>query len=457
MKIAESTCESFSDELHEKNGKIRKVLKTIVHSPLFWVLVICFSVQSVYYSQMLPYEVCGDTSSYTYQYDSSFRTPVYPMFGRVVSFFTGNEEVAWFTMMANIQKVAMFASVVLFWALVCSITKNKYLRFLTTLLYGASPAIFSWAICILTEAFSIVEIVALLFFTVKYLCKKKKSYAFWSGIMVLMMIMTRPAAVYLLVVYAVFWGLQLLIAIIHKVPKKHFSVIWAGVVGLAVAFCGVLGYCIMQKNTYGSFGLSSVAYVNDLLIVVDTDMYELSSNDEIRNYISQRKMETKDNYIIIWQGLMKIYTRSELEQFVDDVMHNNRLIYIKKTILKSINWGVKPIVTAYNTLKEKNSLDLKRFVGMLFPVSFGLLYSMILGSVIWFFVRIMKKKRLDWALLLFVMVIGGNVAVTIIAAPYEPERLCVTSLPVLIIGVMYSLEITAKYGGGKRIESKIMK
>lgn len=409
------------------------------------------------FSQVLSYEVCGDTSSYTYQYDPSFRTPIYPIFTQAVRFFTGDDEAIWLTTIAIIQKIMMFASILLFWALVCGITKNKYIRFLATVIYGATPAIFSWAACILTESFSIIEIVALTYFSVRYLLEHKKIDAFLSGLMVLVLILTRPAAVYLLGVYAVFWTIQLIIAIRQRMPKKYLASIRVGIVGFVVAVCGVMGYCLFQKSMYGRFGLSSVSYVNDLLIVIDTEMYRRSSNDDIREYIDQRKEETSDVYRIIWQGLMKDYSRDDLERFAKDLIRENRLGYMKNMVLKAVRWGGTSVSTDYNSLRNEYGVDLKQLAVVFFPVTFGLIYALILGGCIWIVVRISRKKRLDWSLLLCVLLIGGNIVVTIVAAPYEPERLCVTSLPLLILGASYVFEISAKCGGGRRLESLICK
>lgn len=440
-----------------RTSNVRGLLRKLFHSPLFWVLAICLGIQVVYFSQMSSYEVCGDTSSYTYEYDSSFRTPFYPMFANIVRAFTGDEEARWLTTMAIIQKVIMFASILLFWALICKITDNKYVRFFATLVYGATPAIFSWAACILTEAFSIVEIVALMYFTIKYLREYRRIDAFLLGIVILISIMTRPAAVYLLVAYAVFWGLQLFVAIRGRIPKKCFPAIRVGIVGFVVAVCGVFGYCLYQKISYDKFGLSSVSYVNDLLDVIDTGIYQQSSNEEIRDYISKSKEETSDIYRIIWHGLMKKYSRDELEQFSKEVISENYSRHIKNLMMKSIKWGIRPIGTAYSSLTGEHNFNLKEIAGLFFPISFGLIYIFVLAECVWFVVRIVRRRRLDWGLLIFIMLVGGNLAVTIIAAPYEPERLCVTSLPVLVVSMAYIFGISTKNGGGYRIESLISK
>lgn len=432
-----------------------ELFKKTISSHLFWVMFICLVVQVVYYAQVLPYEVCGDTSSYTYQYDASFRTPIYPLFGSLIRTFTGDEEAIWLTSMATIQRIMMFISIIFFWKIVCYLTTNKKVCFLMTIIYGATPAIFSWANCILTEAFSIIEIVILTFFATRYLLMHKRIDAFMQGIMVLLLILTRPASVYLLAVYALFWGVQLFVAFRRKGLKKRITSIRFGILGFTVAVCGVLGYCFAQKVFYDRFSLSSVAYVNDLLIVIDTDLYKLSSNDEIRTFISQEKQETSDNYRIIWHGLMKKYSREELESFARNTMHENRIEYIRKIVVKMIRWGTQLASDDYNTFKEDHSLTPGVLAGALFPISFGMIYIVIVGGCVSIMVRIIRKKRIDWVMLAIISTIGGNVAVTIIAAPYEPGRLCVASLPLLIILVTYTFGICSKNGGGKRLESSL--
>ena len=80
---------------------------------------------------------------------------------------------------------------------------------------------------------------------------------------------------------------------------------------------------------------------------------------------------------------------------------------------------------------------------------------MIVGVLVWLIVRVVRNRRLDWVLLIVLLIVGGNIAVTLIAAPYEPERLCVTSLPVMIVGFVYAFEVLSRRGSGKRIESAI--
>lgn len=53
-------------------------------------------------------------------------------------------------------------------------------------------------------------------------------------------------------------------------------------------------------------------------------------------------------------------------------------------VLKAVKWGIKPISTAYNTLKKKRALSMEQIAGLLFPILFGLVYIFVLGGCVWF-------------------------------------------------------------------------
>ena len=424
------------------------MLKKILRHPLFWLMVICALGQLLYYWNAPLYVVGGDTISYTLEYDHAFRTPVYPYFAKIIALFSGREQDAWFAAITIAQRVIFFASVPLFYALVKRLAKNKTAINIATLLYGLSPALLSWNILPLTESISIVETVALLFFTVRYLQEHRKSDALLSGVVVLVMVMTRPAAIYLLAVWVLFWAAQVIIAKRHQLSKKRMAAIKSGLIGATIALGGVFAYACINWAYYGHFGISTVSYINKLLTIVDSGLYQKSDNAEIRDHIQAVSDEGMEIYNIVWRELYVKYPYDELNAFVNDVVSQNRGEYIGIMAKKALDWGAQPLADSY-VPSTRVEVDSAQLAATLFPVSFGVVYIVIIGGCVWLGVRMVRAKKLDWVVLVFVMIVGGNVAVTILAAPYEPARLCVTSIPVLIAGATYVM------GDARNLESSI--
>ena len=81
---------------------MKKFLLRLIKNPLFWVCIVCFIVQVFIYREVDQYEAFPDSDSYTYEYNASFRgmkidgfrTPIYPLFVRIVKLFSDDNN--WF-------------------------------------------------------------------------------------------------------------------------------------------------------------------------------------------------------------------------------------------------------------------------------------------------------------------------------------------------------------------------
>ena len=422
------------------------MLKKILRCPLFWIMAVCAFGQLLCYANAPIYELGGDTYSYTTEYDHAFRTPVYPYFAKVIGLFSGYEPERWFAAIAICQRIVFFVSIALFYKVVKMLTKKQGLVNGITLLYGLSPGLISWNVLPLTESLSIVEMVALLFFTVRYLKSHRKLDAILSGIIVLIMVMTRPAAIYLLAVYVVFWVVQIIVALRRHVSQKRMAAVRSGVIGLGIALVGVFAYACINLAYYGQFGISTVSHINKLLVIVDSGLYQKTDNAELRDRIQSAIDSNEAIYDIVWRELYVNYSREELQKFVADLVKRNRAEYAGIVADKTFGWTTVPFVDSYVS-STKVDVDRAKVAALLFPLNFGSVYVLIVGGSIWLIVRVFRKKRVDWAILLFVMLVGGNVAVTVLAAPYEPARLCVTSVPVIMAGAAYV------FGSERRLDS----
>ena len=156
--------------------------------------------------------------------------------------------------------------------------------------------------------------------------------------------MTRPSNIYLLPIYLVFWILRFIFD--NKEKKEIKEVIYGFVSCIA---CGVilLGYCGLMKIQHGSFSITSVSYINNLVTCINSDSYKYGQNQEIIDYIGEIKGDRKDGDIcwIVFRELEKKYDENELKQFANSSLKNDNN-YKKFLLDKTITLGMANIGTA---------------------------------------------------------------------------------------------------------------
>ena len=120
-----------------------------------------------------------DTQTYSYleQYNfekfNSFRTPVYPIFIRVIGLFGDASTEQLYTNVATAQELISLASVFICYLTMRKMTKNRIIQSIATLWYGCLPSIFHYNLCILTESLSISFMMIFFYTFVCYLQNKK--------------------------------------------------------------------------------------------------------------------------------------------------------------------------------------------------------------------------------------------------------------------------------------------
>ena len=414
--------------------KIIKFLK----EPIVYLVIIIIILQGIVYSNISEVGHTGDSGGYLYAYDEASifqgyvdeaRPPVYCYFIKLIKKIGGEANLE--ANVVKVQKVLFIFSVILFYFILKLLIKNKIIISCLTLIFGIAPSIFVWNTYIVTEALVGVEMIILAFITVKYLKKPSKITASIMGIIILGMILTKPALIYILPIYILFIILSF---ILNKEERKklYFAI------GSLLICCIVLtAYCMQMKKYYGVFGITAVSYNNTVLSAISSGAYIDSENKQISNEIKELIGENSENVNVyeIFDKIKANYSSVEIKDFADSAVRNSTKY---KTFLlnRFINVGTENIGTSYSNgeKSDKEYIYNYSYLGALvLPITFGMLYIILLASIIYLIWYLIKYKQINWICALFTSMIFANIFTLIVGAPFEEQRLFFPSMCLVLL------------------------
>lgn len=424
----------------DKTLSIKKMLMDEVieffKKPLIYVLIFCIFIQFKIYQTIPEYVITSDSHTYAEEYVESIfhgrvnakRTPLYPYFIKLIAKIGGQENL--YNNIVMIQKILFIITLILFYYSLEKITKNKIITSVLTIILGICPFVILWNIMILTEAISLFEIILLIFVTILYLQNPKKFTAIFIGIIVLGMIMTRPSYIYILPIYLLFW-------ILRFIFNKNEKTILTGLTSCIIAGLIILGYCGLMKSQHGEFSITTISYINNVITVIDSNSYKKANNTNIIAEINEIKGDRKDE-AICWAAFNAIkekYSVDELKELTRSSIKNDSN-YIKYIVNKTINLGMCNIGTAgYVNNKEGYETINYAYIGnLLLPINFAFVYIMLIIAIIYLVYNLIRNARIDWIIAFFTILILANLFTLIVGAPFESQRLFLSSIiPILLL------------------------
>lgn len=430
---------------------VKDKLFKFIKCPLIYVVVFCVIIQSLIYKTIPKYVMTTDSYTYSVEYtDNIFkgevnglRTPVYPYFIKAIKKVGGEDRL--FENVVLVQKLLFIVSIILFYLCVIKLTKNKkILSSILTMIFGICPFFLFWNIIILTEALSILEILLISLFTIKYFEKKQLRYVFGISLMILISIFTRPSFIYLLPIYVFIWIMRFLFN-----KKELKNAIW-GVVSCMIVGGFLLGYCALMKKQHGKFGISTVSYINNLVTCLNSGSYKLGSNQDILNDIEEIKGDRDDVEIcwIVTSKLQGMYSSNELEEFANSALKNDRKNYIHYLIDKTMALGTVNIGTVdyFANLDEYLGINYYQISYLMCPINFAMVYLAIGISIIYLMYCLIKYSKIDWIVAFIFILILANLYTLIVGAPFESQRLFLSSavLVLLLIGYVVAKLLAKK-------------
>jgi 4-amino-4-deoxy-L-arabinose transferase-like glycosyltransferase len=201
--------------------EVSKILiKFLFKNQLFCIIGISLFFRLYYYQFLEPYTLTPDSITYYEFRDSSYRTPIYPFFIKIITFLFGRLDR--FNNIVFFQELISIFTIILFYKIAVHYLRNKVIIILSTLFYGCSPIIISSTRYILTESLSLSFFIIYFYFIIEYLKRPSNLKAFIVGFFPIFLIMIRPSFLFIIPLFLFF--LLLRIFILKKFKKLEIYI-----------------------------------------------------------------------------------------------------------------------------------------------------------------------------------------------------------------------------------------
>jgi len=417
---------------------LKEKIKNVFKSPLTYILLVSVIIHNILYRFFDSFSEYNDTASYIDLYKENIfkgelnnsRTPIYPYFCKLIKLF-GEENL--YNHIVFAQKILFLLSIVFFYFTLKKLFKSKITYTIITLLYSLCPFIFLWNTVLLTESLTIFEFILLLYFTISYIVEPKKWNAFFIGVVIFLLVMTRPANLFLLGLYVIFWILKF---IINKEERKYIKF---GFISIIITIFITLLYCCRMNSLYGLFNLTGVSDINNVMLISKDDLYKYGDNEEIVE-IYDNVVESEGNvehWVIVDEVFTK-FDKRDIHKFVKSVKRKSGIKYYFYIIKKFFGLSPDSVGIIYSTSEKISTVEnFKHLSYTMLPISFGLSYMIFAISLGFIIYYLFKFRKIDWVVGALFTLGAGNMFVAIAFAPFESERLSLNSLIVLIILISY--------------------
>ena len=427
----------------DEKEKYKEKIKNFFKQPILYLIIVIILIQKIIYSNIPEVGRTGDTEGYLLSYSQASifkgyldqdRPPVYPYFIKLINKIVGEENLEKNIVIA--QKVLFLASVILFYCTARLLINNKIIVSILTLIFGILPSINVWNTFIITESIVGFEMILLAFITIKYLKKPSKILAGGMGIILLGMILTKPVFIYLIPIYILFIVLRF---VFNKEERKKLYFAMGSLI-----ICGVvlILYCIQMNNLYGTFGLTAISNKNTLLTAIYSGAYIEIPDNKISQKLSEiigKQPTEEETYVILNDNILNNYSDEEIEEFAELSMKTNAYkMFVVDRFAKIVNTNIGVSYSFGNQSEEGEIYNLNVIGSLMFPITFGMIYIILLISIIYLIWYLIKYKKINWICAFFTSAIFANIFTLIFGAPFEEQRLFFPSmcLVLLYIGVI---------------------
>ena len=364
-----------------------------------------------------------DSSTYISAWDSfangkidMLRTPVYPVFLGVMKIIFGEQ---FFCMGAIcMQHIIFLFSLRYFYRLALTITNSGKIALWITLFYGVFSCITTWNNFILTESFAISGIVFILYLVQQLSEKRSFIYALHFTILLSLLVLLRPALVYMLPVLGVTW-------ILMAIKNRKRNIALSGVLSVAIASLSLLAYMKAFEKEYGIFASSSINTINQVCIAHDYDLLnaEVIEDPQLRKDIidPQFKKDILEH---------RLWDRYDLKTINGAIMASNKsqpMKYIQKCFGRLYRSAQLSFFYIYTDIPGISTLlDIVGF-------NFNTIYLFLIIYTIIVLYWTLKKRKLPLISALMYMFSVSNIIVAIVGAQSEWNRLILPSFPLFLL------------------------
>jgi hypothetical protein len=396
----------------------------------------------------------SDTDTYYAAWDTicsgkidAFRTPLYPVFIGLAKAVFGDfagKIVVWI-----IQSAIFLCSIKWMKFLSEYFISNRKIAFLVTAFYAIFPGPLVMNAAILTESLALTGMVGLLYLTVKLYERQQPKYMAWITLLLVALIMLRPAFSYLPVIYA---GLWIVAFFSHQFPKR---ICLLGGLSVIVVISIVVGYTLQMKRTYGIMTLSGISLDNNYFAVRTAGVID---PEELSDTVTRKVVaDVLDNPFIghrgydYWVDVYRLHqslTLTQIDTLVSTAVDNHSAEIARFILFERLNDACSNDVINGGAITP----PVKMFTRLVNP-NISTSYAIL---VIFFFISLWPEIRhrlfsiLKW--LLVVHFISLNVVV-ILGAPSEWCRLLMPNYPTLLLIFGMTLQAAVTILQERKIDS----
>lgn len=419
-------------------GEIKQLIIKFLKEPLIYLIIIIAIFQGIIYTNIAEVGTTGDSDGYLHYYDkgsifkgfvSAKRPPVYSYFIKAIKKIAGEENLE--RNVAIAQKILFFITLILFYYTLKLLIKNKIIICALTLIFGIAPSVVIWNSFIITEALTGLEIMFLAFITIKYLKKPSKLLGSLMGLVIITMILTKPAFVYIIPIYILFVILRWFLNKDER-KKLYFAI------GSILICCIILiMYCMKIKTDYGVFGITNVTNINTMLTIIYSGAYNEKPDEPVSITIkeaTQVQPTEAETYEIFHNNVLSKYSLSELQEYSKKII--NTKTYREFIINRFVTVGNENIGVTYDNGKNSANGAMYNFEslnGLILPITFGFVYIILLASIIYLIWYLIKYKKINWICAFFTSMIFANIFTLIVGAPFEEQRLFFPSVCLVLL------------------------
>lgn len=248
------------------------------------------------------------------------RTPGVPILLLAFKWIFGSYYLYFFCIF---QELLYLLSVILLWDMAKRFIPSSRLVNTVTALYLFLPALtwFFYSNGIDTESCAFAITMVILWLSFRMLVDGSRvtfSSVFLLNAILMAAIAVRPAYIYLLPLYAVFW----LVIMFRKRGKRVLIKGLAGVAGLMAVIAGVYGYKGQIRNEYGYDGLTCISYMNNYFLARENNLLnpDFCTVPLLRLELRRVLSEPAGNHSSIWKEI------NYLEQFDHNYTEMNEVV-----------------------------------------------------------------------------------------------------------------------------------
>lgn len=419
------------------------VFRSAVGSPLFWLLVLSFTVRNIYHAYNSAVFFNGDSATYCYAAETIlsgkldvYRTPLYPI---VIGLFRFLDPVDPFPNIILLQHFCSWLSIVPFYLLCKHWFGNVSISFLASLTYACLPGLLEYNYSYYPESLQLSFISVAAFLFCRYLTKPSFCNVILFNACIFLLVMLKPGCLF-------FYGVAAVILILRFIYEKNSAILKIELPGFLISVALLMCYCLINKKQNDFFGISNVTHDNNFANVVLSGAYKNFPDNRLIHIIDTMKFKGVYHTVFYLNDDHEKYRKS-FDAF--PAIYGFSFVIPPNEFGYSAD-GLSRYVTDAMFSKEYLNYVLNNFSDFfwfsVFHIKGGVIYLLVFIDGLALFYLMFRNKCVDWMrLFIFLSVVGIIATVLIFGVNDETRSRVITPLAPFIILMIFNLLVRFGY------------